>query len=212
MPDYQVKQGDCISSIAAETGFFWATLWELPENAALRTARENPNALLAGDTVFYPDKRLKELPGQTGMRHNFRLLGVPVRFQARIQTPSGHPRASVPYTLTVDGQSFQGTTGLDGEISEIIPANAISAALTLSPPGSQQEKYTFKLGYMNPATDIKGIQARLRNMGYYKEEASGTLDDATKQAIRDFQRDAGLTVTGEMDADTQAELTSRHGG
>src|SRR5258708_33469109 len=53
---YTVVQGDCISSIAAQNGFGrWQTVWDRPENAALKKTRKNPNALSPGDQVFVPD-------------------------------------------------------------------------------------------------------------------------------------------------------------
>jgi N-acetylmuramoyl-L-alanine amidase len=60
MPSHTVKQGDCISSIAHETGFFWETLWNHPDNAKLKQLRKNPNALLPGDVVSIPDQRVKQ--------------------------------------------------------------------------------------------------------------------------------------------------------
>ncbi|MFH1075402.1 MAG: hypothetical protein V1753_00935 [Pseudomonadota bacterium] len=54
MPDYIVKQGDCIESIAFKHGLFWETVWNHPNNQQLKQERKNPNILLAGDKVFVP--------------------------------------------------------------------------------------------------------------------------------------------------------------
>ena len=212
MPTYTVKPGDCISSIADQSGFFWETLWNHPGNAALKKQRQNANALQPDDVVFIPDKRRKEESCDHTKRHVFRLLGVPVTLNLRLLDHDGNARAGVPYSLDVDGKKTQGNVPADGRISQVISPKAKKAMLTLRPPGAPQEDYTFQLGYMNPVDDSKGIQGRLRNLGYYKGDITGDVDQATTDAIKDFQHDSGLEVTGEADEATKSALAQRHGG
>jgi peptidoglycan hydrolase-like protein with peptidoglycan-binding domain len=56
------------------------------------------------------------------------------------------------------------------------------------------------------APTIRETQEQLRAHGYTTSSASGTLDSATRDAIRAYQRDAGLAVTGEVSADLLAHL------
>jgi len=212
MPSYTVKQGDCISSIADQTGFFWETLWNHGNNAGIRRRRKNPNALLPGDILFIPDKRKKEEACAPTTRHVFRIRGVPVRFNLRLVDESGKPRAGIPYVLEIDSKRTEGTVPADGNISEIIQPNAKKATLTLKPAGGGEEVYNFQLGHMNPADNIAGMQGRLKNLGYYRGDMTGSLDEDTSEAIRKFQANAGLSATGEADEATQAALANRHGG
>ncbi len=213
MPVHTVAQGECISSIADKEGFFWETIWNQDQNKDLRELRQqNPNALMPGDSLFIPDKRKKEESCACTMRHKFKLLGVPVRFKLQILDESGNPRKGIPYKLVIDGKTTQGVIPADGNLSEIIKPNARKATLTLSPPGRDQEQYNFQLGFMNPSDEITGCQGRLQNLGYYKGDITGSLDDDTAEAIRQFQQDAGLDITGEADEATQAALGQRHGG
>ena len=53
---YQVKEGDCLSSIAFEQGFFPDTIWNHSNNAVLKEKRKDPNVLMQGDVVFVPDR------------------------------------------------------------------------------------------------------------------------------------------------------------
>ena len=58
-----------MSSIAAEFGFLWQTLWDL--NPELKWKRKNPNVLLAGDIVTIPALRMKDESRPTGQKHVF---------------------------------------------------------------------------------------------------------------------------------------------
>jgi len=212
VPILKVNQGDCISSIADQTGFFWETIWNHANNAQLKQLRQNPNALLPGDSVFIPDKREKVETGGTTKCHTFRLLGVPVRFNLRLLDEQGNPRSGIPYTLVIDGKTTKGTIPDDGSISEIIKPNAKKAKLTLSTPDWGPEEYEFQLGHMNPPDDNAGAQGRLKNLGYYDGPLNGSLDDVTTDAVKRFQQDSGLPTTGQIDAATQSALAQRHGG
>ncbi|MGC9970313.1 MAG: peptidoglycan-binding protein [Bryobacteraceae bacterium] len=208
MPVHIVKQGDCMSSIADQYGFFWETLWNDEHNSPLRDRRKDPNVLMAGDHVFIPEKRPKEEAGETTKVHTFRLKGVPVKLNLRLLDACNRPRAGLKYSLTVDGHKFSGVTDDDGRISHDIPPRSKRAQLKL--PAA--EEYDLDLGYMNPVEYTSGVQGRLKNLGYYHGEISGTLDDPTRKAIRRFQDENGLTITGEPDADTRAALLSAHEG
>src|SRR5258707_1254302 len=97
-----VREGECLSSIAFEHGHFWSVLWDHPDNAALREKRGNPHVLQPGDRVVVPDLRQKEAPAATDQTHTFRRKGVPEKLRIRFGTVE-HPRAGIPYTLTIDG-------------------------------------------------------------------------------------------------------------
>jgi N-acetylmuramoyl-L-alanine amidase len=208
MPVHVVKQGDCLSSIADQYGFFWDTLWNHERNAELREHRKNPNVLMTGDHVFIPEKRQKMESGETGRVHTFRLKGVPVRLNLQLLDFQGQPRAGIKYTLTIDGKTTRGVVPDDGVIREIIPPRASKGTLRLE----TDEEFELQLGHMNPIEYTSGVQARLANRGYYRGEISGTLDEETRDALRRFQADRGLAVTGEVDSETKAALLAAHEG
>jgi hypothetical protein len=206
MPIHIVKQGDCISSIADRYGFFWETLWDHERNAELRQQRDDPNVLMAGDRVFVPEKRPKEEAGSTALVHKFRLKGVPAKLNLRIQDEFGQPRAGMKYTLTVDGKKTQGVVPDDGRISEVVQPQAKQAKITLE----TDEEWVLDLGFVNPVDYTSGVQARLKNLGFYAGDISGQLDDDTRKALRKFQRQRGLAETGDADEASRAALEAAH--
>jgi putative peptidoglycan binding protein len=208
LPIHVVQEGECLNSIAAETGFFWDTLWYHESNAGLRTLRDNPNVLKPGDKVNIPEKRVREESGQTDMVHTFRMKGVPVRLNFHLVDRLGNPRVGLAYKLKVDGSEVSGNLDDDGRISEVIPPAAKKATLTLD----TGEKYEFDLGYLEPVDTNKGLKGRLKNLGYYNGEISNDMDDATRDALKKFQLRRGLTPSGEATPETRSALLQEHEG
>jgi hypothetical protein len=210
MPYHDVKQGDSLSSIADQYGFFWETLWNHPNNAALREIRKSPNVLMARDRIFIPEKTAKEESGSTGQIHTFRLKGIPVRLNFRLLDEEDQPRSGLRYTLSVDGkQAAAGVTPGDGLIFAVISPRAKTAQVVVHAAGGE-EIYDFDIGHLNPPEFTSGIQARLKNLGYYLGEITGQMDEETGDALSQFQKDAGLPVTGEIDDTTRQALSDRH--
>ena len=64
--------------------------------------------------------------------------------------------------------------------------------------------YTY--GNLLPDQVIVNVQRALQEQGYYAGGATGSLSPATRQAIANYQGDAGLLVTGVVDAPTVEAL------
>lgn len=56
------------------------------------------------------------------------------------------------------------------------------------------------------------IQQSLKELGYFNEEVTGYYGNITRQAVKDFQYDYGLSVTGEVDGATASALGIHLGG
>jgi N-acetylmuramoyl-L-alanine amidase len=211
MPTYTVQQGDSTTSVAFERGFFWRTLWYDANNAALRNRRHHPNVLKPGDTLFIPEKRMKEVPAGTEQRHRFRRKGIPEKLRIRLLDESGEPRARLPYILEIDGTSVRGTTDDEGRLEHPIPPNARQGRLTLGE--AEDEEHELALGHLDPTDNVSGIQGRLMNMGvlWGSGQPTGEMDDETREALRRFQLEHDLEPTGEIDDATSQLLEESHG-
>ena len=78
-------------------------------------------------------------------------------------------------------------------------------------PDTQAEIYAamyrpLRLG--STGDDVKRLQTRLTELGYYTGKISGNYLDATRKAIEAFQEKSGEEPTGEADPDLQAILFS----
>ena len=111
---YVAQQGECIYSIAARTGHDWKTLWDHPENVALKEARKNPAVLLPGDRVHVPEIKPKTINLETGKRHRIVVTGQTVTLRLRMCDADGEPMAQAKYTLHVGERDIPVTTDGDG--------------------------------------------------------------------------------------------------
>jgi hypothetical protein len=209
VPHYTVKQGDCISSIAFESGFFPDTIWNHPENSDLKNARKDPNVLFPGDVVFVPEKELRVETRPTDSRHRFQRKGVPEFLSLRFLNDE-EPRAGEEYSLSIDG-SFgpSGKLDADGACLLPIPPGSKSAILTLGDPG-RNEKYPISLGHLDPIEEISGVAHRLVNLGYLPS-ASGGESPELSDAVKAFQMDHKLSEENGLDDATRQKLKEVHG-
>lgn len=201
-----VSPGDSIPSIAKENGFFWETIWNHPNNAALKAKRKDPNLLFDGDEVYVPDLDLKQESRGVDARHKFKVKGEQVKFKLQLLM-MGQPRANEAYTLVVDGTIYSGTTTGDGRLEHVLPANARSGVLKLK---GGKEEYPVRIGHLNPIDTVSGVQQRLNNLGFNCGAENGELSETLKAALVAFQSKYQLSPTGEIDGPTKAKLEERH--
>ncbi len=250
--DYVVKEGDCTSSIAKNTGHFWETVWNDPANSRLKELRKDPNVLLPGDRLTVPELRPKEEPGATEQRHRFRRKGEPSLLRLRILEPpweedededwdedesvedteggtsdqrevaatAGNeeqppqedvPRAKVPYTLIIDGESFDGVTDENGVIERPIPGNAKRGRLILEPGTPDETEIRLRLGALSPMSEWVGVKERLANLGFDCGERREEMTEELEGVLTAFQEKHALTATGKLDSTTQSKILELHG-
>lgn len=203
MPTYVADQGDSIPSIAKDHGFFWKTIWNHGNNAALKSKRKNPNVLFPGDEVFIPELETKTETRGTDAHHKFKRKGEPVKIKIKLLKSDGTPRSNEAYVLTVAGKELKGNTDGDGMLKQFIPNDAKEGILKLN---NGKECFPVRIGGLDPIDEITGIQQRLSNLGFDCQE-SAELDDATQRALSNFQAQNDLEVTGKPDSATKGKLS-----
>jgi N-acetylmuramoyl-L-alanine amidase len=209
MAQYVVKQGDCLSSIAARHGFAdYRTIYNHPSNADFKAARPNPNVLYPGDVLVIPDKQSKAVSVATGLSHRFQVKRAKARFRVRFQFG-----VSCKYEVDIEGRRSTGTLD-DGAILDVpIAPEASTGKLLIWPSsavGDAPLEYDLILGALDPIDTTSGVQARLKNLGFECGTVDGVVGSKTKRAVRAFQQASRLDVTGEIDDATRQALTTRH--
>ncbi|MBP9182612.1 MAG: hypothetical protein KBF78_05735 [Fuscovulum sp.] len=208
---HNIRDGDCVASVAFENGFLPETVWNHPENAVLRETRQSGNVLAPGDILHVPDIDPAEAQKPGDKRHRFRRRGVPERLQIRLLDVLERPRAGLGYRLEVAGALHETVTDGDGWVRHPIPPDAAKAVLTLE----TGEVYEIDLGHLPPHDSIRGVQHRLRNLGHScGDDPPEAIDEATRSAIAAFLNDPAARDRTWDDAairDLGQQLRDAHG-
>ena len=203
MPEkHTIVEGDSVTSLADANGFFVGTIWDDSANAGLRAKRTSMDILMPGDEVTIPDLRVASVDRPTDKHHRFKRLGVPAIF--RLQVFDGDaPRREQDYLLTIGERAIHGKTDASGVLVHTLPACTQEALLVIGP---DRRELQILFGQLDPETELIGVQKRLNNLGYHCGAPGGTMNDATRDALRAFQRRFSLTQTGEADDATKKLL------
>jgi hypothetical protein len=205
-----VQQGECISRLAYEYGVPLERIWNEPKNAepdGVKTKRKSPYILKPGDVVWIPEKRVKEVTKQSGQRHRFRRKGSSEKVVLKFMR-GDDLRANEQCVVEVDGKRSEKTTTGGGLLELDIIPNAKIVKVTFVKDGDEHE---FELGGLDPVTEETGIQARLRNLGFYRGPVDGTMSEEYEAAIKLFQERQKLAQTGIVDDALRNALESAHG-
>jgi len=210
--EHTVKQGEGLTSIAQKYGVSFEKIWNDPENDQLKRKRKNPNILYPGDVVYIPYKETKEELGVTETKHRFKLKKSIHILRLAVEVSEIGRMANEAYELTIDNNIYKGITDADGMIKETLPADSKTGRLKVG-----EEVWELCIGWLNPIDrdtkdeGLSGAQGRLTNLGYLVGPVSGMMDSMTEMALKYFQADEGLELTGKLDEATRNKLVKVHG-
>ena len=205
-----VDEGDHVSSIAELYGFEnFETIWNAPENDALRARRDNPSTLLPGDEVLVPDKWAPEMKRPSAATHRFTIHVQKLVLRLRVLDWFGSPVANEKGKLTVEGRTLDVTSDGDGVVETLIARDACQGRIELG-----DHAFDLAIGALHPADEDSGIAQRLGNLGYPtgdEDDDSVDRDERVRFAIELFQSDCKRKIDGEMAPALLDELVKVHG-
>jgi hypothetical protein len=211
-----VKLGDCIASVCRENGIAdYARVYGDGANAALKAKRPNPNALAEGDEVVVPDPTPKSISVATGKVHRFTIATVKITLKISVVDQAGAGVGGLKYELAVGKVTQKGTTGGDGLIEHPISAADRAGTLRLwrkDDAGIDGYLIPLEIGSLEHESVDRACQARLLNLGFDCGGVTGTIDAPTHDALRGFQKKAGIPVNGRLDTSTRDKLRAAHEG
>jgi len=207
--EHVVRDGECISLLAAKRGLKSSDVFAHPSNDALRAFRPNLNVLLPGDRVAIRAVEQKDVAKPTNTKNIFSLNDDPVFLRIQL-LDRDQAMKNEPFSLSVGGLKFVGVTKDDGSIAVQVPPSATQGFLSVGPPDNLLQM-NLKLGSMHPVESDTGVQQRLQNLGFDCGKIDGIIGPRTRGRIRDFQGKNGLLVNGVVTPETRALLKEKHG-
>ena len=218
--EHTVLQGEHLSHIAQHYGFGdWRTIYYDPLNSEFRQKRPNPDVLYPGDRLNIPEKELKFIAARTEMIHRFVMTSRNLSLRIIVRDCAGHAVSRKRYRLEIGPDTSplvrEGITADNGLIEQAIPTDSREGRLTLwegnGPGTSELFRWDIRIGFLDPVDKITGVQARLKNLGFFRGAIDGTDDATTRAAIISFQNRYGLPATGVLEAQTMNKLLEAHG-
>jgi N-acetylmuramoyl-L-alanine amidase len=211
---YTVRQGDCLSSIAAAHGISdWRTIYNAPENALFRTLRPNPNLIYPGDVLEVPDPERKTESGSTEQRHRFRAVAWGPRLRIRVLDQERRALANATYELVIDGQRSTGVTRGDGLIDVPVPPAATAGTLSVQygdAVAKRSFQWNLRIGALDPIDTVSGMQARMRNLAFDPGPVDGIVGPLTRAGTRAFQATYSCRVDGIFGPETRGAMRREH--
>ncbi len=136
MSNHIATDGDCFSSLAAQTGFpSWKALHGHPANAGLKAKRPNPNLLNNGDVVVLPEREPKTVAAATGAEHIFKAKRPHAKLRLFLRDVVGRELGLVKCILEVGGKTSEARSDGKGLVEfPDIPLGAKTATLTVELP------------------------------------------------------------------------------
>ncbi len=210
MPIHSVAPGEWLAKIAKDHALAGeASIYEAPENETLRNSRPDPHTLHPGDEVFIPEPSSSANSVKTS--RFVRFVVTLERLRLQLVNEHGEPYAQAECTVSVDGQDdVETTTDEQGVVDVAVRGHPESGTIQVG-----NAIWTLRIGHLNPMHDtpdegVSGAQARLVNLGYVIGEVDGKIGPLTRAALRAFQREAALPISGQIDDATMDALLSAH--
>lgn len=200
---YSVQAGDTLISIAFHEGFrTWETIWNHPQNQALRDMRSDPTGLYVGDEIFIPDKVPKSISIKTfdktdksdksdkstaqNQNYIFQVKSLNVYLSLVLEDDNGEPYRGKKYRISGNTQTIAtaitGRTDQNGFFSAALPPETQNAELTLWKSDTDETQtviWNFKFGATATSNDRQSLQATTNIRDSENSSDTPTTSDST---------------------------------
>jgi hypothetical protein len=211
---YIVRQGDYLARLAHIHGFDAGEVWNHEQNAALRELGRTPDVLAPGDVLYLPVKPKEGLAFSANTSNRYQ-AEVPKVKVSLIFKDDDRVLSDEPYEVHglgsegSSGQADERKTDADGRVNLELPVTAREVTVVFP---RQNVAYEVRVGDMDPEAELSGIKKRLENLGFLVHEREGASDDEyLRGAVASFQKKSGLPATGTLDDATKKALKDAHG-
>jgi hypothetical protein len=164
---YVICRGDFVARVANAFGFDADSVWNDPSNDDLRSLRQNPNILLAGDVLYIPDQVDKQPVAHdlaSGSTNNF-VSPTPPTVTVKHKFVGSDTSTYASRAYTVD--ELEDLTGLqtdgDGVVTFDVPVTLDTATVVFTDTG---ESWALSIGGLDPIDTAIGVFQRLQNLGH----------------------------------------------
>jgi hypothetical protein len=216
MADYEIKEGDWFAKIVKNKGlgYTWKKIYNNSDNQDFRKICPDPNLLIPGETCQLPEKSAKDVDKATESNWKFELGLDKAELHLVIIRPDGQPLKNKPYELVLKGSGMSDTTvkkstDASGAIKCPITTQVEKGTLTI-----EGQCIDLLVGWLEPVTSSKGVQARLQNLNYEIPAIDGndSAGTPTEAAILAFQVNHSIKgEDGQAGDKTKAKLKSVYG-
>ena len=210
---YIVKEGDWLSSIAKKFGIGnWNKIYDHPKNKEFKKKYPDPNILNPGEELWIPEPESIEIEPKrvdSSVKKIEVSGGKKETIEIKFKDEDGKPLANEPYRFKIGGYEKEGKTDSEGKMKEEIDPKYFEFDTYSIKMGRRE--VMLKAGHLDPVDGAKGIQARLKNLGYYTGKIDGIKGQKTLKAIKAFQKDHELKEDGIAGPKTQDKIKEVYG-
>ena len=203
-----VQQGDHVRKLAFRCGLDPETVWKHEKNAALADKRKNMDLLHPGDILHLPPEPPPPVDVTAGSKNRYKAKAPRVNLKLKVAV-TGKDLGNKPFEVhgCGGGEPLKGTTLADGEISVDLPVWVREVTVKVPDAGLVMP---MRVGDLDPIEETSGQKQRLRNLGYLP--ATGDIEpEQLTAALRAFQSDQKMNVSGQSDEETRAAIVKQHG-
>jgi N-acetylmuramoyl-L-alanine amidase len=148
----------------------YRAIWDHPNNADLKSKRENPNVLFPGDLLYIPDRKVGQYSRSTDRKHKFVLKRKPLKLRLTLTDQYEKPISNTAFVLSVDSNSYNLTSDGQDKIEQEIPCAAQRAMLPI--PNTEETPHKglsipIKIGHLEPRREYLGTAGAIGKPGVF---------------------------------------------